>query len=46
MAAVLQSLGVRRGDRVIIYMPNMPETIVAMLATASIGAVGRNGWCG
>jgi len=33
------SLGVKQGDRVAAMMPNMPETIAAMLATASIGAV-------
>ncbi len=33
------SLGVKRGDRVAAMMPNMPETIAAMLATASLGAV-------
>lgn len=38
-AAVLKRWGVERGDRVAAFMPNCPETIVAMLATASIGAV-------
>jgi acetoacetyl-CoA synthetase len=38
-AAGLRRLGVRRGDRVVAYMPNVPETVVAFLATASIGAV-------
>ncbi|MCB1908775.1 MAG: acetoacetate--CoA ligase, partial [Rhodocyclaceae bacterium] len=38
-AAALRDLGVGRGDRVAAYMPNMPETVVAMLATASIGAI-------
>jgi acetoacetyl-CoA synthetase len=38
-AAGLRRLGVRRGDRVVAYMPNVPETVVALLATASIGAV-------
>jgi len=38
-AAVLKSLGVGRGDRVVIYMPNMAEAVVAMLACARIGAV-------
>ncbi len=38
-AAGLRSLGVERGDRVVAYMPNVPEAIVAFLATASIGAV-------
>ncbi|WAC54547.1 acetoacetate--CoA ligase [Gordonia sp. SL306] len=35
---VLQDLGVRRGDRVVGYLPNIPETLVAFLATASLGA--------
>jgi acetoacetyl-CoA synthetase len=34
----LQRLGVRRGDRVAAYLPNIPETVVAFLATASLGA--------
>jgi acetoacetyl-CoA synthetase len=34
----LQELGVGRGDRVVAYMPNIPETVVAFLATASLGA--------
>ncbi|HEY8790309.1 MAG TPA: acetate--CoA ligase [Actinopolymorphaceae bacterium] len=34
----LESLGVRKGDRVAIYMPMIPETVVAMLACARIGA--------
>jgi acetoacetyl-CoA synthetase len=38
-AAGLRALGVGRGDRVVAYMPNIPEAIVAFLATASIGAV-------
>jgi propionyl-CoA synthetase len=36
---VLRSLGVGAGDRVIIYMPMIPEAVVAMLACARIGAV-------
>ena len=35
----LQRLGVARGDRVAAFLPNIPETIVAFLATASLGAV-------
>jgi propionyl-CoA synthetase len=35
----LRSLGVAKGDRVIIYMPMVPEALVAMLACARIGAV-------
>ncbi len=37
--AGLQRLGVRRGDRVAAFLPNIPETIVALLATASLGAI-------
>jgi len=39
IAAGLRALGVERGDRVAAYMPNIPETVAAFLATASIGAV-------
>jgi acetoacetyl-CoA synthetase len=38
-AQALKKAGVRQGDRVAAYMPNMPETIVALLAASSIGAV-------
>jgi propionyl-CoA synthetase len=38
-AGVLAGLGVTRGDRVVIYMPMVPEAAVAMLACARIGAV-------
>jgi acetoacetyl-CoA synthetase len=38
-AAGLRSLGVQRGDRVVAYMPNVPEAVVAFLAAASIGAI-------
>ena len=38
-AGMLRGLGVDKGDRVIIYMPMVPETTVAMLACARIGAV-------
>jgi acetoacetyl-CoA synthetase len=38
-AAGLRALGVARGDRVVAYMPNAPETLVAFLGTASIGAI-------
>jgi propionyl-CoA synthetase len=38
-AAVLQELGVGRGDRVLIYMPMIPEAIFAMLATVRLGAI-------
>ena len=37
--AGLVRLGVGRGDRVVAYLPNIPETLVAFLATASLGAV-------
>jgi len=39
VAAGLRELGVERGDRVVAYMPNIPEAIVAFLASASLGAV-------
>ncbi len=39
LAAALQSMGVEPGDRVCAFMPNVPETIVAFLACASIGAI-------
>ena len=39
IAVGLRSYGVGPGDRVVAYMPNMPETIAAFLACASIGAV-------
>src|SRR3954468_11713509 len=39
IAAGLRRLGVREGDRVVAYMPNIPETVAAFLACASIGAV-------
>lgn len=38
-AAALKELGIRKGDRVTIYMPMIPEAIVAMLACTRIGAV-------
>jgi len=38
-AGVLRSKGVEKGDRVVIYMPMIPEAIVAMLATARLGAI-------
>ncbi|KAI8072478.1 acetyl-coenzyme A synthetase [Gongronella butleri] len=39
VANVLKNLGVRKGDNVIVYMPMIPETLVALLACARIGAV-------
>jgi acetoacetyl-CoA synthetase len=38
-AAGLRRLGVAKGDRVAAWLPNVPETVIAMLATASIGAI-------
>ncbi|MCH8538230.1 MAG: AMP-binding protein, partial [Alkalimonas sp.] len=38
-AGALQALGVGKGDRVVIYMPMIPEAVVAMLAVARLGAV-------
>jgi acetoacetyl-CoA synthetase len=39
VAATLRNLGVGPGDRVVGYLPNIPQALVAFLATASIGAV-------
>ena len=39
LAANLRAMGLRRGDRVVAYLPNTPEAVIAMLATVSIGAV-------
>jgi acetoacetyl-CoA synthetase len=39
VAQALRAAGVRRGDRVAGYLPNMPEAIVGMLASASLGAI-------
>ncbi len=38
-AGGLQNLGVQKGDRVVIYMPMVPEAVVAMLACARLGAI-------
>jgi acetoacetyl-CoA synthetase len=38
LAAALRELGVRRGDRVVAYLPNVPEALIALCAAASIGA--------
>src|SRR5690606_12220420 len=38
-AGVLERHGVRRGDRVLVYMPMIPEAAMAMLACARIGAI-------
>ncbi len=39
LANTLRAQGVQRGDRVVCYMPNIPETLIAFLATASLGAI-------
>jgi acetoacetyl-CoA synthetase len=39
VAAGLRRLGVGRGDRVVAYLPNIPEAVIAFLASASIGAI-------
>jgi len=39
LATQLRKLDVKPGDRVVAYMPNIPETVIAMLATTSIGAI-------
>ncbi|MGC2753473.1 MAG: acetoacetate--CoA ligase [Candidatus Acidiferrum sp.] len=39
LATRLRELGVLPGDRVVAYMPNIPETMIAMLATTAIGAI-------
>jgi len=39
IAGALRGLGVKEGDRVVAYMPNVPETIAAFLACGSLGAI-------
>jgi len=39
LAAGMRSLGIVQGDRIAGFMPNIPETVIAMLATTSIGAI-------
>ncbi|MCF3935819.1 AMP-binding protein [Acuticoccus sp. M5D2P5] len=39
MAAVLKDFGIAKGDRVVVYMPMIPEALVAMLACARVGAI-------
>ena len=39
LASSLRKIGVKKGDRIVGYMPNIPETIIGMLATTSIGAI-------
>lgn len=41
LAAAFRNAGLKPGDTIAAYMPNMPETIIGMLATAAIGAI----WC-
>jgi acetoacetyl-CoA synthetase len=51
LASRLRALGVRTGDRVVGYLPNVPQAVVAILATTSVGAIWSNcspdfGWRG
>lgn len=39
LAHALRNLGVKPGDRVVAYLPNIPEAVIAFLATASLGAI-------
>ena len=39
LAERLRDLGIRPGDRIVSYMPNIPETAIAMLATVAVGAI-------
>ncbi|MBI5926118.1 MAG: propionate--CoA ligase [Aquabacterium sp.] len=39
MAAILSGMGVGKGDRVLIYMPMIPQAVIAMLATVRLGAI-------
>ena len=39
LAASMRKMGIQKNDRVVGFMPNIPETIIAMLATTSIGAI-------
>ena len=39
VAEALRALGVQRGDRVVSYLPNIPKSVIAFLATASLGAI-------
>src|SRR5919202_1487439 len=43
LAAGLRDLGVERGDRIVAYVPNVPEAVVAFLACASLGAIWSSG---
>jgi len=42
-ASMLKNLGVKKGDRVVLYLPMIPELTIAMLATARIGAIPYSG---
>lgn len=39
LATQLRKLGIKPGDRIVSYMPNLPETAVAMIATVAVGAI-------
>jgi acetoacetyl-CoA synthetase len=39
VASTLRKMGIKNGDRIVGIMPNLPETVIAMLATTSIGAI-------
>ena len=39
LAAILEDFGVSKGDRVILYMPAVPEAVIGMLACARLGAI-------
>ena len=39
LASTFRSMGVKPGDRVAAYLPNIPETVIALFATASLGAI-------
>ena len=39
LATGLRGMGLGQGDRIVAYMPNLPETVIAMLATVAIGAI-------
>ena len=46
VANMFKRLGVKKGDRVVLYMPMMPVAVAVMLACARIGAVHRYEWVG
>ncbi len=39
LATRLRAMGIVPGDRVVAYMPDIPETVIAMLATTAVGAI-------